>query len=166
MANSKKLLTALFAFIGVIVFTFNSPAFAATAATPTVSPEDALKIRTQITDLQTRLDDFEDLFDDAINSAEIDQQVPAFVKDLRSSLSDLSSKAITPTTQAKYDSISEKINGYFTKFDEADTAFKTAKSDYDAATKSYQSAVKSTYDKVVGSLDKIAKLLPTPPTAE
>ncbi|GFE67773.1 hypothetical protein [Chroococcus sp. FPU101] len=165
MTNPKKLLTAFLALISVFVLTFNTTAWAATATAPTIAPEDALKLRTQITDLQTRLDAFDDLFDDD-TSADIEQQLPAFFKDIRSSLSDFSSKVVIPTTQAKYDSITTKLDSYSTKYDDAKAAYSTAKSDYDAATKTYQDAVKSTYDKVVDSLDKLAKLLPTPPTAE
>lgn len=159
MTYWKKLLAASFALLSVFIFTFNTTALAAKATTPSIAPEDALKIRTQITDLQTRLDAFDDSFDDA-NWVDVEKQFPAFVKDARSSLDELTSKVITPTTQAKYDAITEKFNSYFTKLDEANTSYKTTQSEYDTATKSYQDAVKSTYDKVAGSLDAFLKLIP------
>jgi uncharacterized membrane protein YdfJ with MMPL/SSD domain len=161
MTNAKNFLTAIFALISVFVLTFNTTAWAATATAPTITPEDALKLRTQITDLQTRLDAFDD-----DTSTDLEQQLPAFYQDIRSSLSDFTSKVITPTTQAKYDSIATKLDSYTTKYDAAKAAYSTAKSDYNAATKIYQDTVKSTYDKVVSSLDKLEKLLPTSPTAE
>lgn len=158
MTYWKRLVAALFALIGVFVITFDSTAVAATSA-PTIAPEEALKLRTQITDLQDRLEAFEDSFD-GTNWADIQQQFPAFVKDARSSLDDLTAKVVTPTVKSKYDAIAEKFTGYFTKLDEANDGYKSAKEDYDTATKTYQDTVKSTYDKIVASLDGLLKLIP------